>query len=85
MGSIVNGIIKMLEKLCARDWIAIIVIIGGLILVGFGLDKTVGGLLVMVVSFYFGLNTPTPNQQQNGQSNSTGDSSGVGGTLAKDN
>jgi len=43
-----------------RDIIAISVIIGGMILIGFGLDKIVGGLLVMIVSFYFGLNTPKP-------------------------
>lgn len=67
----------MLEQLCARDYIAIIVIVGGLVLIGFGIDKTVGGLLVMVVSFYFGLNTPQPKENPNGQNSTTQHSPGI--------
>jgi len=81
MGSIINKVIQVLENICVRDVIAIVVIIGGMILIGCGIDKTIGGLLVMVVSFYFGLNTPTPNQQKNGQSDSAKHSSRMGGTL----
>lgn len=50
--------LKVLSRFCSRDVIACIVIIGGMILIGLGVDKIVGGLLVMIVSFYFGLNTP---------------------------
>lgn len=43
-----------------RDIIAVVVLIGGMILIGFGIDKIIGGILIMIVSFYFGLNTHPP-------------------------
>lgn len=61
-----------IHKLQPRDLIAIIVIIGGMILVSFGIDKIVGGILVMIISFYFGLNTPKPQDEKNGQSDTAG-------------
>ena len=60
-----------LNKLEARDIIAIITIIGGLILVGLHIDGIVGGLLVSIVAFYFGLNTPQPKDKDNGKNNTT--------------
>lgn len=58
MGAVLNFMSILIHKMLPRDIIAIIVIIGGLILVGSGIDHIVGGILVMVVAFYFGLNTP---------------------------
>lgn len=52
----------IVHQLYPRDIIAIIVIVGGLLLIGLGVDKIIGGLLVMVVSFYFGLNLPKPRE-----------------------
>jgi len=43
-----------------RDIIAAIILVGGMILIGLGIDKIIGGILIMIVSFYFGLNTRTP-------------------------
>jgi hypothetical protein len=50
------------ETIKPRDSIAVLVIIGGMCLVALGIDKIIGGLLVMVVSFYFGLNLPKPKE-----------------------
>lgn len=36
------------------DFLAALVIIGGMILIGFGIDGIIGGLLVAVVAYYFG-------------------------------
>ena len=44
----------LLSKLEPRDLIAIIVVIGGLILIGLGHNGTIGSLLLAVVAFYFG-------------------------------
>ena len=45
-----------------RDIIAVVAITGGMILIGFGIDKIIGGILIMIVSFYFGLNIPKPKE-----------------------
>lgn len=37
-----------------RDIIALVVVIGGLILLAVGINTVVGSLLLMVVAFYFG-------------------------------
>jgi len=50
-----------------RDVIGLVVIVGGLILVSMHIDGIVGGLLVSVVAFYFGLNTPKPNDHHDGK------------------
>ena len=57
------------QKLCARDIIAVITIIGGMILVACHIDGIIGGLLVTIVAYYFGLNTPMPKEQCDGKSN----------------
>lgn len=38
----------------AKDWIALVIAIGGLTLIGLGKDSVVGGLLIAVVAYYFG-------------------------------
>lgn len=43
----------ILEKICPKDIIAIAVIISGFILLGFGINSVVGGILVMVTTYYF--------------------------------
>lgn len=37
-----------------RDIIALVVVLGGLILLAMGINTVVGSLLLMVVAFYFG-------------------------------
>ena len=61
-----------MKNLKPRDVIGGLVIIGGLILIGFGIDGIIGGLLVTVVAFYFGLNTPKPEEKKDGQSDTGG-------------
>lgn len=46
-----------------RDIIALVVMVGGMILIAKGIDRLVGGLLVTVVAFYFGLNLPKPKEE----------------------
>jgi len=41
-------------ELMVRDIIAIITLVGGLILLGLGIDTLVGSLLSSIVFFYFG-------------------------------
>jgi len=50
-----------LEKLEPADILAGIILIGGLALIGLGINGIVGGLLIAVVAYYFGKkeNTPT--------------------------
>jgi len=43
-----------LNKFYPTDFIAVIVVIGGFVLKFAGIDGTVGSILMMVVSFYFG-------------------------------
>lgn len=38
----------------AQDWIALVVVVGGLTLLGLGKNGLIGGLLVAVVAYYFG-------------------------------
>ena len=38
----------------ARDYIAIVTIVGAMILLALGVDSLVGGILIAVVSYYFG-------------------------------
>ena len=42
--------IKTIE---ARDIIAVIILVGGFILMGFGIDHVVGGVVIAVVVYYF--------------------------------
>lgn len=49
-----NNMQKLLEKLTPTDIIAAIVVVGGLILVGFRINGLVGTLLTAVVFYYFG-------------------------------
>jgi len=44
----------MTQKLEPADVIAIILIIGGLILVGFGINGLIGTLLTAITFYYFG-------------------------------
>lgn len=37
-----------------RDIIALVVVTGGLILIGMGINGTIGALMIMVIAFYFG-------------------------------
>lgn len=46
------------QKLAPADIIALIVIVGGVYLVSCNKGEDFGPLLIMVVSFYFGLKTP---------------------------
>ena len=39
----------------ARDYIAIITIMGGMTLLALGVDSFVGAILIAVVSYYFGM------------------------------
>lgn len=49
-----------IQKCEPTDLIALIVITGGLILVGFHIDGIIGGILVSVVAYYFGKKGRTP-------------------------
>lgn len=42
-----------MTKIKARDIIALVVIIGGFILLALGIDHIVGGILIMVTTYYF--------------------------------
>ena len=39
----------------ARDYIAIVTVLGGMILLALGVDSFVGGILLTVISYYFGM------------------------------
>jgi hypothetical protein len=41
----------------ATDLVAIIIIIGGFILIGFHIDTVVGGVVTMTAGYYFGRKT----------------------------
>lgn len=43
-----------LEKLEPADILAAIILIGGLVLIGLGINGIVGGLVVAIVAYYFG-------------------------------
>lgn len=43
-----------IQNVTIKDVIALITVIGGLFLVSQGINGTIGTVLVMVVSFYFG-------------------------------
>ena len=43
-----------------RDVIAIILIIGGMAMMCLGIDHIVAGILIAIVAFYFGWQTPKP-------------------------
>jgi len=43
-----------IQDICITDLIAVICVIGGLTLVGLGIDGIVGMMLTMIVAFYFG-------------------------------
>jgi hypothetical protein len=47
----------MFNKLEAPDFIAILVIAGGFILLALGVDTVVGGVVTMTVGYYFGRKT----------------------------
>ena len=47
-------------KIHARDIIAVITIVGGMILISFGVNHIIGGILTMIAAFYFGMNIPKP-------------------------
>ena len=38
----------------ATDMVALVILIGGFILMGLGIDTVVGGVVTMVAGFYFG-------------------------------
>lgn len=52
-----------MTKLHPRDIVAFILCLGGLGLMFFHINGVVGGLLVTIVAFYFGLNTPTESNK----------------------
>jgi len=56
----------MFDKLSAKDVIAILVVIGGMILIGLGIDKIIGGILVMVATHYFSSDHRKPIKTNNG-------------------
>ena len=44
----------LIDKFDSQDVIAIIIILGGFILIGLHIDTVVGGVVTMVAGFYFG-------------------------------
>jgi len=50
--------IKIFDKMETEDAIAILVLICGLYLISRGIDKTIGGIVSMVVGYYFGRRRP---------------------------
>ena len=46
--------IKVLEKFEPADFVAVICIVGGLILIGCKIDTVVGGLVSLIAGYYFG-------------------------------
>jgi len=40
-----------------KDWIALTVLSGGLVLIGLGIDHIVSGLVITVTAYYFGRRT----------------------------
>jgi len=47
----------------ARDHIAIVVLIGGFTLLALGIDSLVGGILIAVISYYFGMGHREPEKR----------------------
>ena len=45
---------KIFNDFDATDLIAFVIIVGGFILLGLGIDTVVGGVLTMTAGFYFG-------------------------------
>ncbi|NIO03997.1 MAG: hypothetical protein GTN74_05100 [Proteobacteria bacterium] len=39
----------------AQDYIALVVLMGGFTLLALGIDSLVGGILIAVISYYFGM------------------------------
>lgn len=66
-----------MNKIHPRDILALALIVGCLILKFFGMDGTVSAVLVGIVAFYFGLNTKTPRDDENGKSTTTRPTSGI--------
>jgi len=48
----------------ARDYIAVIVLIGGFTLLALGIDSLVGGVLIAVISYYFGMGHREPERRR---------------------
>jgi len=48
----------------ARDYIAVIVLIGGFTLLALGIDSLVEGILIAVVSFNFGVGYREPEKRR---------------------
>ena len=45
---------KLINNFDATDLIAILIIMGGFVLLAMGIDTVVGGVITMVAGFYFG-------------------------------
>lgn len=48
----------------ARDYIALVVLIGGFTLLALGIDSLVGGILIAVISYYFGMGHREPARRK---------------------
>ena len=58
-------------KPCWRDILALVLVAGALYLIAIGKDKIVSGIIIAIVSFYFGLNTPLPGDSDNNEDSTT--------------
>ena len=47
----------------ARDCIAVVVLTGGFVLLALGIDSLVGGILIAVISYYFGMGHREPEKR----------------------
>lgn len=45
---------KLIDGFDATDLIALVIILGGFLLLALGIDTVVGGVITMVAGFYFG-------------------------------
>jgi len=56
-------IIKSIE---AKDILACIILIGGMVLIGFGINHVVSGIMIMVTTYYFRKKIEEEKTKKNG-------------------
>ena len=52
-----------------KDILAFIILVGGMILIGFGINHVVSGIMIMVTSYYFRKRIDEVKDKKNGKSN----------------